>query len=278
MLRGCVRQWVKNIEEINNVSFKNMFLQILRKRRGMSQDFLAQKLGMTRPTFAQIESGKREMTISEVQKCAKIFGLSLDDFLAERDTPAPEVNLEKSKVLETENTVRISVPQKNLNKFREVLLYILEQIGARSNVGEAVICKLLYFIDFDFYEKYETQLIGAEYLRNHHGPTPAAFPEIIKQMEADGDLVPVVKKYFQYDQKKYLPRCRPNLEKAKLSAREKEHIDWEIARFGNKTAKEMEDISHRDTPWVVTEPLQIINYESVFYRSDEFSVRDYDSL
>lgn len=255
-----------------------MFLKTLRKRHGMSQDFLARKLGITRPTLAQIESEKREMTVSKAQKCAQIFGLSLDDFLAGRDVPTPKVELEKSKNPEPENHIRISVPQKNLAKFREVLLYILEQIGARSNVGEAVICKLLYFIDFDFYEKYETQLIGAEYLRNHHGPTPAAFPEIIKQMEADGDLVPVVKKYFQYDQKKYLPLRRSDLERGKLSAREKDHIDWEIARFGTKTAKEMEEFSHRDTPWAVTDPLQIIDYESVFYRSDEFSVRDYEAL
>jgi len=55
---------------------------------------------------------------------------------------------------------------------------------------------LLYFIDFDYYEKFEEQLIGAKYIKNHFGPTPVAFSEIIAQMEQEGDLTHVTKKYF----------------------------------------------------------------------------------
>jgi hypothetical protein len=57
--------------------------------------------------------------------------------------------------------VRINAPQKNLQKFKEVLLYLLDKVGSKSNVGEGVVYKLLYFIDFNFYEKYEEQLVGA---------------------------------------------------------------------------------------------------------------------
>ena len=92
-----------------------------------------------------------------------------------------------------------------------MILYILERIGARPNIGEAVVCKLMYFIDFDFYEKFEEQLIGAKYIKNHFGPTLVAFPEIVAQMEKDGDLTRVIKKYFQHDQKKISATkiCRP---------------------------------------------------------------------
>ncbi len=48
------------------------------------------------------------------------------------------------------------------------LLYVLNKVGCKYNVGETVLYKLLYFIDFDFYEKYEEQLIGATYVKNHH--------------------------------------------------------------------------------------------------------------
>jgi hypothetical protein len=63
--------------------------------------------------------------------------------------------------------IRIDVPQKNLKKFKEVLLYILEKVGGKPNVGMTVLYKLLYFIDFDYYEKFEEQLIGATYIKNH---------------------------------------------------------------------------------------------------------------
>jgi len=251
------------------------FLKKLRQEHGVSQEFLAKKISVSRPTYAQIESGARKMLVEEAQKLARFFGLSLDDFLACKNTISPKVKLEKSGKLKTRKSeTRISVPQEKVEKFKEVLLYILERIGARPNIGEAVVCKLMYFIDFDFYEKFEEQLIGAKYIKNHFGPTPVAFPEIVAQMEQDGDLTRVTKKYFQHEQKKYLPRRSADL--SIFSAQEKELIDWEIERFKDFNATKMRDYSHRDVPWIGANDLQLINYEAVFSRTDEFSVRQYD--
>jgi len=251
------------------------FLKKIRVEQNISQEFLAGKIGISRPTYAQIESGARDMSVKEAQKLAQFFGLSLKNFLAGEKTITPKVELKKSKKLKTQKIEsRISVPQEKVEKFKEVLLYILERIGARPNIGEAVVCKLMYFIDFDYYEKFEEQLIGAKYIKNHFGPTPVAFPEIIAQMEEEGDLTRVIKKYFQHDQKKYLPRRSANL--SNFSAQEKELIDWEIERFKGFNATKMRDYSHRDVPWIGTNDLQQINYEAVFSRTDEFSVRQYD--
>ena len=63
--------------------------------------------------------------------------------------------------------MEIRVQEKNIKKFKEVLLYILEKVGAKPNVGESVINKLLYFIDFDYYERFEENLTGATYIKNH---------------------------------------------------------------------------------------------------------------
>ena len=251
------------------------FLKKIRVEQNISQEFLAGKIGISRPTYAQIESGARDMSVKEAQKLAQFFGLSLKNFLAGEKTITPKVELKKSKKLKTQKIEsRISVPQEKVEKFKEVLLYILERIGARPNIGEAVVCKLMYFIDFDYYEKFEEQLIGAKYIKNHFGPTPVAFPEIIAQMEEEGDLTRVIKKYFQHDQKKYLPRRSANL--SNFSAQEKELIDWEIERFKGFNATKMRDYSHSDVPWIGANDLQQINYEAVFSRTDEFSVRQYD--
>ncbi len=256
-----------------------IFLKKLRKNREVSQEFLAKKIGVSRPTYAQIENGERDMSVKEAQKFAGFFGLSLNDFLAGKDTPMPKIELEKAKkeTKKTKQNMRISVPQEKVEKFKEVLLYILEKVGARPNIGEAVVCKLMYFIDFDYYEKFEEQLIGAEYIKNHFGPTPAAFPEIVAQMEKEGDLVHVTKKYFQHDQKKYLPLRKSKLETSPdFTAREKELIDNEIERFKDFNATQMRDYSHKDVPWMGADDMQSIDYEAVFYRTPEFSVRQYD--
>jgi len=251
------------------------FLKKFRQDQGISQEFLAEKIGVSRPTYAQIESGARDMSVKKAQKLAHFFGLSLEDFLAGKKTQTQKVELEKFKKVKIKNPEpRVSIPQEKVEKFKEVLLYILERIGARPNVGEAVVCKLMYFIDFDYYEKFEEQLIGSRYIKNHFGPTPVAFSEIITQMEQEGDLTHVTKKYFQHDQKKYLPRRSADL--SNFSAQEKELIDWEIERFKDFNASKMRDYSHKDVPWIGANDLQPINYEAVFSRTDEFSVRQYD--
>jgi len=255
-----------------------IFLKKLRQKHNVSQEFLAKKIGVSRPTYMQIESGTRKMLVEEAQKLSRFFCLSLEDFLAGKEDSAPKVKLEKSakqiKPKKQKQETRVSVPQEKIAKFKEVLLYVLERIGARPNIGEAVVCKLMYFIDFDYYEKYEEQLIGVKYIKNHHGPTPIAFQEIVKQMEQDGDLAPVVKKYFQYDQKKYLPVRKADF--SNFSAREKEHIDSEIERFKDFNAAQIKQYSHKDVPWIGADDLQSIDYEAVFCRTPEFSVRRYD--
>ena len=247
----------------------------LRKDNNFSQDYLAGEIGMSRPTYIQIEKGARELTISEAQKLADIFGLALADFLAMDDPKKFKINLsDKSLSKAKEPQTRISIPQEQLAKFKEGLLYILEKVGAKRNVGKTVIYKLLYFIDFDFYEKFEEQLIGAAYVKNHHGPTPAMFDQVIQDMEKKKEIVQVKSKYFQYDQKKYLPNRSPNINL--LTAREIKHIDEVLNRLSDKNANDLSVYSHKDVPFITAKQGQQIEYEAVFYRTDETSVRSYD--
>lgn len=254
------------------------FIQEQRRKHNLTQEFLASELGISRPTYIQIEQGARELTISEAEKLARIFGVSLDSFLQEKEFSVT-ITLEKEKqqqMTKQAEDIRISVPQKNLEKFKEVLLYVLSKVGGKPNVGETVLYKLLYFIDFDYYEKYEEQLVGATYIKNHYGPTPMEFKDIVGEMIKGGEIVRISGKYFNYPQQKYLPVRDPDLTKLK-DARELQHIDEVLARLGDKNAKELTDYSHEDVPWVVAQDNKPLDYEAVFYRSPKTSVRNYDN-
>ena len=199
-----------------------------------------------------------------------------DDFVQGKDTSAiVEVKSGIKKIKVDKQEMRISVPQKNLQKFKEVLLYVLSKVGGKPNIGEAVVYKLLYFIDFDFYEKFEEQLVGATYIKNHYGPTPIEFKTIVDDMIKNGEVVKVEGKYFNYPQRKYLPIREPDLTKLK-DARELRHIDEVIARLGDKNATELSEYSHEDTPWLIAKENQPLDYEAVFYRTPKTSVRNYD--
>ena len=52
-------------------------------------------------------------------------------------------------------------------------------------------------------------------------------------------------------------------------------IDDVIARYSDKNATDISAISHRDTPWIIADDGGSLDYEAVFYRDDDMSVRDY---
>lgn len=247
------------------------FIQQQRAKHNMTQEYLASELGISRPTYLQIERGERELTISEAKKLAALFDMSLEDFLANKE-PKRGVSIEKESAKKSAD-LQIRVTEKNLDKFKQVLLYVLNKVGGKPNVGETVLHKLLYFIDFDYYEKFEENLMGATYIKNHHGPTSVELGAIIREMEKQGEIEAVKSQYFKYLQKKYLPRKRPNLDI--LSAREVEHIDDVLARLSDKNATEIENYSHEDIPWKSAQDGKPLSYESVFYRDERYSVRNY---
>jgi transcriptional regulator with XRE-family HTH domain len=254
------------------------FIQKLRKKHNLTQEFLASKIGLSRPTYMLIEQGKRDLTITEAKKLAKIFGISFINFIQGKKDAKTTIKIEREekKVKKKEDEIRISIPQEKLDKFHEILLYILKKVGEKPNVGMTVLYKLLYFIDFDYYEKYEEQLMGLVFLKNNHGPTPLLFKKLIKDMIEKNEIEKIKSKFYQYPQTKYLanPDVEPDL--SILNGQEKEHIDWELKRFSNLTAKEISDISHKDVPWISAEKGKPIDFESVFYRTKETSVRKYN--
>lgn len=250
----------------------NKRIRSIRERLGYSQERLAQLLNVSRVTVAQIEAGRRKLSASDLKKLSDVFQIPADYLL--NPEKEPEVTIQE--VREAEGPIqpmRISVPQERLDKFKEVLLYVLNRVGAKPNVGQTVLYKLLYFIDFDYYEQYEQQLIGAKYQKNHYGPTPVEFAKIIRKMEEDGDLTEVKNEYFERAQTKYLARRRPNL--SVLTAQELQVIEDVLTRLSDKNASEISEYSHGDVPWLATEDGQIIDYELAFYRTPPYTQRHY---
>jgi len=245
----------------------------LREQVGLSQADLASQLKISRVVVSQIESGQRKISADEIACFARFFNVTSDILLDLEKDIAVILDNKSEETTKPKAEIRINVPQKNLNKFKQVLLYVLNKVGSKPNVGESVIYKLLYFIDFDYYEKYEEQLIGATYIKNHHGPTPKEFIKIIGEMEGK-EISRVESQYFQYPQTKYLPLRNPDL--SELKAYELRMIDSVLEKLSDMNATDIREYSHKDVPWLTTEDGEVIEYESVFYRTPAYSVRSYD--
>ena len=246
--------------------------QIGRKLKGLSQAELAKSVKISRPSLVQIESGNRSIDVLELQRLSIILGFSLDDFMSENFivNDSVEVNTENKtkKVVE-----RISVPTLQVDKFKNVLLYILEKCAGKPNVGETVLYKLLYFSDFNYYELYEEHLTGAKYRKLPYGPVPQKLDSIINQMIEKSQLQRVKTDYYGLAQTRYLPLMKANL--SELKASEKEIIDKVIEQMSDWSAASISNYSHKDMPWLASKEGEEINYELVFYRDAPFSVRNY---
>lgn len=243
----------------------------LRKSKGYSQDELAKTLEMSRPSLTQIELGKRNLTVLELKKITDILAVSTDKLLS-LDFTIEDVRLNVAGDKAWE--LRVSVPEMKVDKFKDILLYILEKCAGKPNVGETLLYKLLYFSDFNYYEIYEEHLTGAEYRKLPFGPVPQKLDSIINQMMANKMIERFKTEYHGYPQTRYIPLVKPNLQNLKAS--EKDVLDKVIEQYSDWSASAISDYSHKDLPWLASKDGEIIDYELAFYREYPYSARTYD--
>lgn len=265
-----------NIMNINlNACKVGEIIRLLRMERNISQNVLAEALDIPRPSVSQIENGGRELSFFEFQKILKLFEISFEDF----------VTYTQSRHKTSGNTVfrkkLINAKIKfDSEKFRQLLLYILEQCGSKPNVGETVLYKLLYFCDFDYFELYEKSLTGMKYKRQQYGPVPsqALFNPVINEMQNDGLIMRISKPYMNNTiQTRYINFMEADLNVFGKDTDKMIKITNEvIARLSHMSARQIEDHVHRDHPWLTHKNNEEIDYGSVFNRTGEFAKRDYE--
>lgn len=246
----------------------------LRTQKGGSQQDVADGIGIARATYASLEANRRPPNLDEINALAEYYQVSPSRIIEGMAMTVGDSAVPYDFTQAKEDIVPRDVnPQTNPEKLREVLLYVLEKVGAKPNVGETVLYKLLYFIDFDYYEKTGYSITGLTYVRNHFGPTPARdFVGVVEGMKANGELEVAETEYFRHNQKKYLPRVKADL--AALSASELEHINGTLNRLSDKSAVELSELSHYDTPWLAAEDGKPIDYRGVFYRTSITAVTE----
>ncbi len=245
----------------------------LRKSKGLTQEELAQRVNLSRPSLTQLELGNRNLDVFELYRLAQELGFSLDEFMSSDFKTEDVIDVEPREE-DNQLDVRISVPELNVAKFKNVLLYILERCAGKPNIGETALNKLLYFCDFNYYEIYEEHLTGARYKKLPFGPVPHKLDSIINSMIQANQLKRIKTTYFDFPQTRYIPLEKTDL--SHLSAAEKTVIDQVINQMSDWSANKISDYSHKDMPWLATNEGEYISYNLAFYREMPYSVRQYE--
>ena len=74
-------------------------LKELRLKANVSQQVMADFLGVSRPAYTMYEIGKREPSHDTLQKLANFFNVSVDYLLGRSETPVPETQVQHNTEL-----------------------------------------------------------------------------------------------------------------------------------------------------------------------------------
>ena len=256
---------------LNKQELGSRIVQI-RKAKGLSQNDLAKSISISRPSLVQIELGKRGVDVFEMQLLASVLGFSMDEFLSENymETAEPEVAYFAKS---TKPKERVSIPKFDFFKFKNSLLYIIEKTAGKVNINECILHKILYLVDFNNYEIYETHLTSIQYRKLSGNCFPKNIDSIIKKMLDNESILRIKTKINGILQLRYIPLEKSDL--TQMLASEKEVIDQTIDLIGNWTEDQISAYTQNDMPIKATKEGGDINYELAFYREAPYTVRNY---
>lgn len=146
-------------------------------------------------------------------------------------------------------------------RFKDVVLYVAEQLADDPTFGSTKLNKILYFCDTDAYRELGRPITGALYQRNHHGPTAVEYKPMIAELEGNQYVQVRRARVIDHDQEivSITGQIRPNM--AQFSVDEREIIDRTVEEFRKYNNTKASDRSHaRSAGWLTRKQGETIPY------------------
>lgn len=211
-------------------------IKAVRTSRGMTQEEMASILGVTRATYINIESGKRELTVSELEKIRESLSLSVGELLD------PTIITEGDRA----------------GKFEQIYMYILNKYFRDEGVPKTKLAKILYLIDFaNFYERLEP-MSEAHYVRRQYGPVADSFFWLTDELYERGeiDIQPL-------DFAQMIKPTPGEADLSRLTDEDKKIIDRVCDYWQGRRTSEIVNFTHSQKPWKSCRDGEIIPYSLI---------------
>ena len=159
----------------------------------------------------------------------------------------------------------------NKKKYEQVIIYLCSKLNGEIR-GKKKMAKLLYYSDFDFFEKFQKSITGDAYKAYPKGPLPAMLSEITSAMIRKGSLkIDSVQEWG----KEYAPtevyKCSDKPDPSVFNKNELKMLDRIVRRYGSLNGEQLAELSHAEAPYTAAEPYKEIPYEFTYYRGTDFS-------
>lgn len=158
----------------------------------------------------------------------------------------------------------------NKEKYENVILYLCSKLGGEVR-GKKKLAKLLYYVDFDSFEKTQSSVTGDIYKALPMGPVPNSLQDVTREMVKSGaiNVESVSEKEGLNPTEVYT--CLKSPETSIFSSEEKQILDRVVVKYGHLNGRQLEELTHAEAPYNGTEPLQEIPYELAYYRATDFA-------
>ena len=215
------------------------FIKELREERGLSQADVAEKAGMSRPSYVSVEKGTKELTLAEAAAIANLFGITVDEFS------------------------RTQIP--NILKYKQMLLAFLREAKASKKVlKKTKLAKLLYLADFSWYYEHGKSMSGLSYRKIAFGPVADAYFRLVEEMEEKGELN--IKQVLREDYHMYeIEETRASQQRKLdlLLKTELAHIRKIWKKWEDAKTNEIVGFTHNQLPYFLSRDGEVIPYELI---------------
>ena len=218
-----------------------------RLKNNLSQEQVAMIIGVSRPTYAEIESGKQGLSAEEAQKLASFMAISIDELL----------------------TGNIS----DVAKYKQMILAFLRmKLTSKDDkkVPKTKLAKLLYLSDFAwFYNKGES-MSGMSYRKIEYGPVPDTFFRALDELE-EGGKINIERKVVNDKEVILISESDSNLNERidSLSGDELKLMKEIAKKWKDKKTKEIVNFTHNQLPYTLCKIDEIIPYELITQEDPE---------
>ncbi|MDD3293040.1 MAG: helix-turn-helix domain-containing protein [Candidatus Pacebacteria bacterium] len=220
----------------------NKYIQKIKEfrlERGFSQDQIAKAIGVSRPTYTAIESGKQELSLEEAKKLATLFGIGVDELLSG------------------------SIP--NIQKYKHMILTFLRtNVSKDGKIPKTKLAKLLYLADFAWFYHSLESMSGMQYRKIVYGLVPDIFFRVLDELEEDGKII--IDRKCDDGKDMFLvseSESNKNEKIQTISTEEKDLMKKIAERWKDKKTQEIVNFTHNQLPYSLCRENELIPYELI---------------
>jgi len=210
----------------------------LRIERWVSQQELADLLGITRQTYSKLENWKIDPTLWQAVKISEFFGVDVARFLPwDTQTTAPkEIDWEK---------------------YKQIIKNFIKYGSDDWKITKTKLAKLCYLLDFTRYYNNLESITWLDYRKIKYWPVPDIYFWTIEELQLEESIA------IKQKGDAYMIENIENPQSDKLSEDEMNLLEKIAEKWKNKDTKDIVNFTHKQLPWMLCEDKEIIPYDLI---------------